>query len=221
MPRSEWTTCPGQTVCVPGDPPVHRCHRFDVELAGFDGDLAADPRLDLPGPDPPPQDREPVPQVEGVADQHRRRRRRHPQLGTELGRAELARLRGADATEADQPLGTGQRRRTGRLDHPVQVGPVGGILQDRHLGTLPQRLHRRDMAQGGVGVEAGAVDVGVEHDPNLQVPTDTPRPSNPPYPQRISKNSRPGREAAATSEGGPNRRRRRPRRWRPRPSLRS
>jgi hypothetical protein len=79
---------------------------------------------------------------------------------------------------------------------------------------LPQCLHRRHVPKGGVGVDAATVDVGVEHKPNLSMPTDSPDRRTPLSTTGIRQlqASRGAGRAAATVN--PDRRRPRPRRWR-------
>ena len=69
--------------------PVHKRRRVLGQEEGLLGDPAAQPRPQVPGLDPPPHPREPVPEFEGVADVPLPRIGRHPQRGGELGHREL------------------------------------------------------------------------------------------------------------------------------------
>ena len=145
-------TPPGHRGDVAGDLAVDQGGRGRGEPAGLLGDLAAYPRLGQPVAHQLPQLRQPVPKIQSVPDQHRRRSDRQPQLGTELGRRELGHLRSPVATQTDQPLHPGNRP-AHRVQDGVQVSPMR-----RHLQHL--RLRQVDLAGhvGGIDERLGRVE---------------------------------------------------------------
>ena len=84
-------------------------------VSGGVGDLAPDPRFDLPGLDPGPQAGQPVPQVQRGRDQCVCGVGGDPEHRAELGGGELGHLRGAGTAEPEQPFTTQQRRPAARL----------------------------------------------------------------------------------------------------------
>jgi hypothetical protein len=97
--------------------------RMDGRLS----DGAGAPRRDSPRLHLRPQAGESVPQLEGVADELLRRRRRDPEDRTELGDAELRHQRAPVAGDRLLVLRTGHReggRGVDRLGR-VEVGPAG------------------------------------------------------------------------------------------------
>ncbi len=118
---------PGDPVRIRGDLDVHLAHRSaDGQVSGGVGDLAADPRLHLPGLDPGPQTGQPVPQVQRGRDQPVGGVGGDPEHRAELGGGELRHLRRAGTAEPEQTF-TPRQRPAARLrpatDHGVQVGP--------------------------------------------------------------------------------------------------
>ena len=126
---------------------------------GVDGDLrdrARPPRRDPAGVDLRPQPREPVAQLEGVADELLRRGRRDPEDGAELGEAELRHQRRTLTGDGLLVLTArdGERSRVVDRLRRVQVGPPGSHDQEVRrgpvLGCLPVPRERQQVASGEV-----------------------------------------------------------------------
>ncbi len=100
-------------------------------------------------------------QVQGIPDQPLRGTGGGGEDDAELGGCELRQRRGAGAAELDQLLAAGQQRAGGPGELAVQVGPMGGGLQQAHLGLFGNRTDLLDVGQGGCLVEG--IEVGVEH----------------------------------------------------------
>ena len=115
------------------------------------GDRAGPPRGNPAGVDLRPQPRQPVAQLEGVADELLRRGRRDPEDGAELGETELRDQRRTLTRDGLLVLTTGHRERRGRVDRlrRVQIGPPS--RHDREISGCPVPRLPSDPARARAG----------------------------------------------------------------------
>ena len=143
----------------PRDLVVHEPRRRERQGDRGAGDPAGPPRRQVPGPDPGPGAREPVPQLEGLPEVGLAGLGGQPDRGRELGHTELRHQRRTGTGDRDRGV-TEPDRVTDRLRR-VQARPRDRVGQQPRLGgvrggTVGTRLREHPSSGIRCCVEAGA-----------------------------------------------------------------